>query len=111
MFGSQSFAESSFADDMESSVVKAEGASWSRAAPFEKDLYKYRISDKIGSHNTPTAANLSVNHKHRAIPCPTNRQTKNTVCCVNNRTNGQRVRADGSNAECLKILTKDWPSS
>ena len=60
MFGSQSFAESSFADDMESSVVKAEGASWSRAAPFEKDLYKYRISDKIGSHNTPTAANLSV---------------------------------------------------
>ena len=60
MFGSQSFAESSFADDMETSVVKAEGASWSRAAPFEKDLYKYRISDKIGSHNTPSAANLSV---------------------------------------------------
>ena len=60
MYGSQSFAESSFASEMESSVVKTQGASWSRAAPFEKDLYKYNISDKIGSHNTPTAANLSV---------------------------------------------------
>ena len=60
MFGSQSFAESSFGDEGEKSVVKLQGASWSRAAPFEKDLYKYNISDKIGSHNTPTAANLSV---------------------------------------------------
>ena len=53
-------SEGSFVSEMETSIVKTQGASWSRAAPFEKDLYKYNISDKIGSHNTPSAADLSL---------------------------------------------------
>jgi dynein heavy chain len=70
MFGSQSF-DSSMIDEGERSIVKPTNASWSRSAPFEKDLFKYNISDKIGSHLTPSAANLSsttVRHPNRKLP-------------------------------------------
>ena len=44
-------------------AVKPGVHSWTQASPFEKDLFKYTPSDKIGSHYTPAAANATLNER------------------------------------------------
>lgn len=41
-------------------VVRPPFESWTRAAPYEQDLYKYGTSDKIASHYSPRASHLSM---------------------------------------------------
>ena len=40
-------------------VVKPAGKTWTRISPYDKDLYHYNASDKIASHYSPRAANLT----------------------------------------------------
>jgi dynein heavy chain len=41
-------------------VIKPSAESWTRVAPYDKDLYRYGASDKIASNYSPRAANLAL---------------------------------------------------